>query len=55
VRTHEVNLAVANFGATRIGDTVTINLEDQLTFVLSGAIRRPHSTATSPQLRPAKP
>jgi hypothetical protein len=36
VRTHNVSPAVANFGATRIGDTVTINLEDQLTFVLSG-------------------
>jgi hypothetical protein len=36
VRTHTVSPAVANFGATRIGDTVRINLEDQLTFVLSG-------------------
>ncbi len=36
VRTHSVSPAVANFGATRIGDSVTINLEDKLTFVLSG-------------------
>jgi hypothetical protein len=36
VRTHSVSPAVANFGATRIGDTVTIAFEDRLTFVLSG-------------------
>ena len=35
-RTHTVSPAVANFGAARIGDNVTINLEDRLTFVLSG-------------------
>jgi hypothetical protein len=36
VRTHSVSPAVANFGATRIGDMVTIAFEDRLTFVLSG-------------------
>ena len=36
VRTHNVSPAVANFGATRIGDTVTIAFEDRLAFVLSG-------------------
>ena len=35
-RTVSVSPAVANFGATRIGDTVTIAFEDRLTFVLSG-------------------
>jgi len=34
-RTHQVSPAVANFSATRIGDTVTVGFEDQLTFVLS--------------------
>jgi len=36
VRTHTVSPAVANFGAARIGDTVSIALEDRRTFVLSG-------------------
>jgi hypothetical protein len=36
VRTHTVSPAVANFGATRIGDTVSIAFEDRRTFVLSG-------------------
>ena len=36
IRTHTVSPAAANFGATRIGDSVTINLEDRMTFVLSG-------------------
>lgn len=36
-RTHDVSPAVANFRATRIGDTVTVGFEDRLTFVLSGA------------------
>jgi hypothetical protein len=36
VRTHSVSPAVANFGATRIGDMVTIAFGDRLTFVLSG-------------------
>lgn len=36
VRTHSVSPAVANFGATRIGDMVTIAFEDRLSFVLSG-------------------
>jgi hypothetical protein len=36
VRTHNVSPAVANFGATRIGDMVTLAFEDRLTFVLSG-------------------
>jgi hypothetical protein len=35
VRTHTVSPAVANFGATRIGDMVSIAFEDQLSFVLS--------------------
>ena len=35
VRTHSVSPAVANFGATRIGDMVSIALEDRLSFVLS--------------------
>ena len=35
VRTHSVSPAVANFGATRIGDTVSIAVEDRLSFVLS--------------------
>jgi hypothetical protein len=36
-RTHDVSPAVANFSATRIGDSVTVGFEDRLTFVLSGA------------------
>ena len=36
-RTHNVSPAVANFGATRIGDTVSVGFEDRLTFVLSGS------------------
>lgn len=36
VRTHNVSPAVANFSATRIGDTVSIGFEERLTFVLSG-------------------
>ena len=36
-RTHNVSPAVANFSATRIGDTVTVGFEDRLTFVLSGS------------------
>ena len=35
VRTHTVSPAVANFGATRVGDLVSIAFEDQLSFVLS--------------------
>lgn len=35
VRTHNVSPAVANFGATRIGDMVSIAFEDRLSFVLS--------------------
>jgi hypothetical protein len=35
-RTHNVSPAVANFGSTRIGDTVSVGFEDKLTFVLSG-------------------
>jgi len=35
VRTHTVSPAVANFGATRVGDMVTIAFEDRLAFVLS--------------------
>ena len=35
VRTHSVSPAVANFGAARIGDTVSIAFEDRLSFVLS--------------------
>lgn len=35
VRTHGVSPAVANFGATRIGDMVSIAVEDRLSFVLS--------------------
>lgn len=35
VRTHTVSPAVANFGATRIGDMVTIAFEDRMSFVLS--------------------
>jgi len=34
-RTHAVSPAVVNFSATRIGDTVTVGFEDQLSFVLS--------------------
>ena len=34
-RTHNVSPAVANFSATRIGDTVSVGFEDRLTFVLS--------------------
>ena len=36
VRTHTVSPAVANFGATRIGDMVSIAFEDRMSFVLSG-------------------
>ena len=36
-RTHKVSPAVANFSAARIGDTVSVGFEDQLTFVLSGS------------------
>jgi hypothetical protein len=36
-RTHNVSPTVANFSATRIGDTVTVGFEDRLTFVLSGS------------------
>ena len=36
VRTHDVSPSVANFGATRVGDMVTVAFEDRLTFVLSG-------------------
>jgi hypothetical protein len=36
VRTHNVSPEVANFGATRIGDTVSVGFEDRLAFVLSG-------------------
>ena len=35
-RTRDVSPAVANFSATRIGDTVSVGFEDRLTFVLSG-------------------
>jgi len=35
-RTHNVSPSVANFSATRIGDTVSVGFEDRLTFVLSG-------------------
>ena len=35
VRTHTVSPAVANFGATRVGDMVSVAFEDRLTFVLS--------------------
>lgn len=35
-RTHTVSPAVANFSATRVGDAVSVDLEDHLTFVLSG-------------------
>ena len=35
MRTHTVSPAVANFGAARIGDMVTIAFEDRLSFVLS--------------------
>ena len=35
VRTHTVSPAVANFGAARVGDMVSIAFEDRLTFVLS--------------------
>ena len=35
MRTHSVSPAVANFGATRIGDMVSIAVEDRLSFVLS--------------------
>jgi len=35
-RTHNVSPSVANFGATRIGDTVSVGFEDRLAFVLSG-------------------
>ena len=35
VRTHNVSPAVANFGAARIGDMVSIAFEDRLSFVLS--------------------
>lgn len=35
VRTHTVSPAVANFGATRVGDTASIAFEDRLSFVLS--------------------
>jgi hypothetical protein len=34
VRTHTVSPAVANFGAARIGDMVTVAFEDRLSFVL---------------------
>jgi hypothetical protein len=43
VRTLSVSPAVANFGATRIGDMVMLAFEDRLTFVLSG-----RSTPTPP-------
>src|SRR6185436_7081208 len=43
VRTHTVSPAVANFGATRIGDMVTIAFEDRMSFVLSD-----RKTATPP-------
>jgi hypothetical protein len=43
VRTLGVSPAVANFGATRIGDMVMLAFEDRLTFVLSG-----RSTPTPP-------
>lgn len=36
VRTHSVGPTVANFGATRIGDMVSIAFEDRMSFVLSG-------------------
>lgn len=36
LRTHTVSPAVANFGATRIGDMVSITFEDRMSFVLSG-------------------
>lgn len=36
LRTHVVSPAVANFGATRIGDLVSIAFEDRMSFVLSG-------------------
>jgi hypothetical protein len=35
-RTHTVSPVVANFGATRIGDMVSITFEDRMSFVLSG-------------------
>ena len=42
-RTHTVSPAVANFGAMRIGDMVSITFEDRMSFVLSG-----RSTPTPP-------
>jgi hypothetical protein len=35
VRTHTVSPAVANFGAARVGDMVSIAFEDRMSFVLS--------------------
>src|SRR5215510_791469 len=35
-RSHSVSPAVANFTAARVGDTVSVGLEDRQTFVLSG-------------------
>lgn len=37
VATRKVSPAVANLGATRIGDMVSVAFEEKLTFVLSGA------------------
>jgi hypothetical protein len=45
-RTHTVSSAAATFGATRIGDVVTIAFKDRLTFVLRTARRRRRLTAT---------
>src|SRR5262249_3128309 len=36
VRTYKVSAAVADFGATKIGDRVSIGFEDKHSFVLSG-------------------
>jgi hypothetical protein len=55
VRTHNVCPAVANFGATRIGDNVTISLEDQLTFVLSGRNTPTSRSALPARLSPVAP
>lgn len=35
VRTHTVSPSVANFGATRVGEMVSVAFEDRLSFVLS--------------------
>ena len=46
VRTHIVSPAVANFGATRVGDMVSIAFEDRLTSCCRTARRRRRPIAT---------